>query len=396
MKYRLAADVGNSSTKAIIRPLDDNAKPKALKQKTLISPSITVPPMVEEDLETSINNLTNNMIVHINSKALKRASTFAVGEKATSVGRVKRNMNIAIGDKHTNDIPVVMVLSLIASKAVQDHYSINKTLAKDIDVSVEYSTALPAREYDPSVARVYEQRLLEEVHIVDIYVNGTPVTVRVNFEKVKVAQEGVPAVYAIIEGGEKLLSEYHNKYGNKTANKDFEKKKLLLVDIGDGTTEFIYVASGKPINDLCDGKRFGVGHAADVAKNLFDEDVKVQITMTRQQFMQVVLDKEHHFHEAAVDAMNQANVEQAELILEQIQDMVLNTLSGNVDDIVVFGGGSAAFKEDMYQTLIEFTESVGARTLWIPEDKAPSLNAIGLDILNEKVFFKGAVVGNGE
>lgn len=396
MKYRLAADVGNSSTKAIIRPLDDNAKPKALKQKTLISPSITVPPMVEEDLETSINNLTNNMIVHINSKALKRASTFAVGEKATSVGRVKRNMNIAIGDKHTNDIPVVMVLSLIASKAVQDHYSINKTLAKDIDVSVEYSTALPAREYDPSVARVYEQRLLEEVHIVDIYVNGTPVTVRVNFEKVKVAQEGVPAVYAVIEGGEKLLSEYHNKYGNKTANKDFEKKKLLLVDIGDGTTEFIYVASGKPINDLCDGKRFGVGHAADVAKNLFDEDVKVQITMTRQQFMQVVLDKEHHFHDAAVDAMNQANVEQAELILEQIQDMVLNTLSGNVDDIVVFGGGSAAFKEDMYQTLIEFTESVGARTLWIPEDKAPSLNAIGLDILNEKVFFKGAVVGNGE
>lgn len=396
MKYRLAADVGNSSTKAIIRPLDDNAKPKALKQKTLISPNVTVPTMVEEDLETSINNLTNNMIVHINSKALKRASTFAVGEKATSVGRVKRNMNIAIGDKHTNDIPVVMVLSLIASKAVQDHYSINKTLAKDIDVSVEYSTALPAREYDPSVARLYEQRLLEEVHIVDIYVNGTPMTVRVNFEKVKVAQEGVPAVYAIIEGGEKLLSEYHNKYGSKTANKDFEKKKLLLVDIGDGTTEFIYVASGKPINDLCDGKRFGVGHAADVAKNLFDEDVKVQITMTRQQFMQVVLDKEHHFHEAAVDAMNQANVEQAELILEQIQDMVLNTLSGNVDDIVVFGGGSAAFREDMYQTLIEFTESVGARTLWIPEDKAPSLNAIGLDILNEKVFFKGAVVGNGE
>lgn len=396
MKYRLAADVGNSSTKAIIRPLEENAKPKALKQKTLISPNVTVPSMVEEELETSINNLTNNMIVHINSKALKRASTFAVGEKATSVGRVKRNMNIAIGDKHTNDIPVVMVLSLIASKAVQDYYSINKTLAKDIDVSVEYSTALPAREYNPSIARKYEQRLLEEVHIVDIYVNGTPVTVRINFEKVKVAQEGVPAVYAIIEGGENLLTEYHKQYVDNTVNKDFGNKKLLLVDIGDGTTEFIYVSSGKPVNDLCDGKRFGVGHAADVAKNLFDEEVKVQISMTRQQFMQVVLDKEHHFHDSAVQAMNQANVEQAELILEQVQDMVLNMLSGNVDDIVVFGGGSAAFKEDMYDTLIEFTKSVGARTLWIPEKTAPSLNAIGLDILNEKVFFKGVVAVNGE
>lgn len=396
MDYKLAADVGNSSTKAIIRLQSEGAKYKTLKQKTLISPNATIPTHTEEDLEVAVNDLTNNMIVHINSPALKRTGTFAVGEKATAVGRVKRNMNISIGEKHTNDIPVIMTLSMIACAAVQDHYKVNNELAKDIDVLVKYSTAIPAREYTPVVAREFEERIASGLHLVDIYVNGTPVTARITFEKVKVVQEGVPAVFAIIEGPENLLSRYHKKYGKEITNQHFKNRKLLLVDIGDGTTEFIYIVNGKPVNDLCDGMRFGVGHAADIAKKLFDEKVKVNISMNRQQFMQVVLDKEHHFHADAMETMQLANVEQAELILEQIQEMVLNTLSGDVDDIVVFGGGSATFKGDLYDELLEFTDSVGSRTLWIPENMAASLNAVGLDILNEKLFFKEAVAIEGK
>ncbi|MFY0521145.1 hypothetical protein ACOMCU_25455 [Lysinibacillus sp. UGB7] len=396
LKYRVGNDVGNSSTKPIIRLMDENAQPKAMKQKTLISPNVTIPSVTEDNLETSINNLPNNIIAHINSKAIKRPGTFAIGEKATSVGRVKRNMNITVGDKHKNDIPIVMALGIIATKAVQDYYKLKNELPTDLNVSVEYSTALPAREYDPAVAQIFEKRFLEETHIVDIYVNAKPVTVRITFGKVKVTQEGVPAVYALIEGGHKLLTEYHSEYGKDISNKDFKNRKLLLVDIGDGTTEFIYVVNGKPVNDLCDGKRFGVGHAADVAKKLFDEEVQVDISMTRQQFMQVVFDEEHHFHDKANSVMDDAKIEQGEMILEQVTDMFLNTLAGNVDDIVVFGGGSAAFRESMYQELKDFTDSVNARTLWVPKEMAPSLNAIGLDILNEKVFFKGVVAGNGE
>lgn len=33
LNYRLGADVGNSSTKSIIRLMDENTKPKAMKQK---------------------------------------------------------------------------------------------------------------------------------------------------------------------------------------------------------------------------------------------------------------------------------------------------------------------------------------------------------------------------
>lgn len=391
MDYRLSLDAGNSSTKAIIYPLNEKENRKAIRQKTLVSPNIPIPPLQDEDLATSIAKLKENIIAHINSPSLKRPGTFAIGEKAVTIGRTKRNMNITVGNKHTNNIPVIMTLGLIAANAVQDYYNTENELPQDINVVVEFATALPAREWNPLVAKTYEERFLQGVHVVDIYVNTKPVTVRITFDRVKATQEGVPAVFALIEGDESLLAEYYEEYGCTITNKDFRNRKILLVDIGDGTTEFIYVVNGKPINDLSDGERFGVGHAADVAKKKFDEEVEVDITMIRQQFMEVVFDKDHHFHDKADAAMEDAKVEQAELILVFIQDMYLNTLSGNVDDIVVFGGGSAAFRDHMYEDLKAFTDSVHARTLWIPKEKAPSLNVVGLDILSQKVFFKESV-----
>lgn len=395
MKYRLSSDVGNSSTKAIIRLLMEAANYSTIKQKTLVSPNVTIPALQEEELAVSVAKLRENIIAHINSPALKRPATYAIGNKAVSVGRTKRDMNIQVGNKHTHEIPIIMTLGLIASKAVQDYYATEKELPVDINVTTEFATALPAREWDPSVAKTFENRFLNGTHVVDVYVNTTPVTVRITFDRVKATQEGVPAAFALIEGDESLLEEYHREYGNAVTNKDFRNRKLLLVDIGDGTTEFIYVEKGKPNNDLSDGERFGVGHAADEAKKLFDQDVKVDIKLKRQQFMDVIFDPDHHFHDKAVEMMDTAKVEQAASIVEYIQDMYLNTLSGNVDDIVVFGGGAAAFREDMYQELKDFTDSVNSRTLWIPKEKAASLNAEGLDILSEKVFFKESVVANG-
>lgn len=391
LKYRLACDVGNSTTKAIIRLLSNLEDARAIKQKTLISTNVNVPAVTDDDLATSIGSLRNNMIAHINSGAIRVPGTFGIGERATTIGSTKRNMNIHIGDKHAQDIPIVMSLGLIATTAVQDYYKEYGDIPKDINVSVEYSTALPAREYEPLVAQEYERRFLAEQHIVDIYVNGAPVTVRIAFERVKATQEGVPAVFALVEGGEGLLDDYHKLYGKDVTNMDFVHRKLLLVDIGDGTTEYIYAVNCKPINDHCDGKRYGIGHAADVAKKMFDNETQVELKMLRQEFMQMVLNKEHHFHEIAYEKMSTARIEQAELIIEHLKHIVLNEIGGDVQDIVVFGGGSIALKDDMYDDLKAFCELINVRMLWVPKEMAASLNAIGLDILNEKLFFKGAV-----
>jgi len=385
MKYRLATDVGNSTSKNIIFSYETGKK-TAMKLKSVIAPMLVLPTFSEDDETQAVANLVNNLVVHITSQSVP-VGLYAVGEKAIKVPG-NRNMNIRTGSKHKHDIPVVMPLATIAAKAVQDHYASEQTLPNELDVTVNYSSAIPAREFTPEIARELESRLRGN-HIVTVYATSKPVKVNVNFEGVRVTQEGIPATYAIVEGGDALLSEYRKKYDAITVNKDYAKKKLLLVDIGDGTTEFVYVANGKPDTDLSDGDRFGVGHAAEAAKKLFDQETKTNIKMNRQQYMDAVLDTTHHYHKDAKHALEMANIQQAHSIAEFVQDMFLDTLAGNVDEIVVLGGGSATFKNALQPLLYSFAEEVNSKVLWIPEKFAPNLNAIGLDILNEKAFYRG-------
>lgn len=385
MKYRVATDVGNSTSKSIIYSATTR-KSIATKQKSVIAPMLTLPTFSEDDEAQAVVNLTNNLVVHITSQSVP-VGLYAIGEKANKMPG-NRNMNIRTGEKHKHDIPVIMPLATIAANAVQDYYKEHSKLPNELDVTAEYSTAIPAREFKPEIARALESRLTGD-HIVTVYATSNPVKVNLKISQSKVVQEGIPAVYAIVEGPEALLSEYHSDYNSETINKDYAKKKLLIVDIGDGTTEFVYIVNGKPDTDLSDGDRLGVGHAAAAAKKLFDELTATNISMNRQQYMDAVLDETHHFHADAVSAMNMANIQQAEQISEFVQEMFLDRLAGNVDEIVVLGGGSATFKIALYPMLKHFAESVDARVLWIPEKFAPSLNAVGLNILNEKVFYRG-------
>lgn len=386
MKYRLAIDVGNSTSKSIIHSA--TARKSALKHKSVVAPMLTLPTFSEDDEVQAVTNVQNNLVVHITSPSIP-VGLYAIGEKALKMDH-KKNMNIRTGNKHEQDIPIIMPLATIAAKALQDHYKKHNEQPIELTVEVDYSTAIPAREFKPEIARALEARLIGE-HIVVVYATSKPVKVNVSITKARVVQEGIPVVYAIVEGKEGLLSDYHKEYGEGTENAAYGKKKLLIVDIGDGTTEFVYINNGKPDTDLSAGERYGVGHAANAAKKLFDETVKANITMNRQQFMDAVLDETHHFHDDALNAMKMANVHQANEIAEFVQEMYLDRLAGNVEEIVVVGGGSATFKETLYPQLKKFTQSVGSRVLWIPAKYAPSLNAVGLDILNEKVFYKEPV-----
>ncbi|OMC81866.1 hypothetical protein BK128_21420 [Viridibacillus sp. FSL H7-0596] len=383
--YQAAFDNGNSCVKGILNAEDGTVT--KVKQKTIVSSILTTPTFAETSIENAVANLMDNMIVYINSKAIKKIGLFAVGEKANTVGD-PRNMNIRIGKKHKDDIPVVMSLSIIAATAVQEAYRTSKELPREIEVSVDYSSALPATEFSPETAKDFEKRFLNDVHMVSIYVTSTPINVNIKFNRVKITQEGNPAVFAIVAGDSSILNEFNSRYDGEFVNSDFQYKKMLNVDIGDGTTEFIYTVNGKPQTDLCVGERMGVGHAADNALKLFKQTINADITMNRQQFMNAVLDESHNFHVEALYSMKQANIAQSQAILEKVEEMYLNKLQGDVNVITVFGGGAAAFKDSLQEELVEFANSMNCQVLWIPNKKAPYINVTGLDFLNKKLFFK--------
>lgn len=381
--YKAAFDNGNSSVKGIIR----NKETKSTEvQPSLVKPILTLPAFTETSVDNAVANLFDNLIVNITSNALKIGGLYAVGTKAQKLGSA-RNMNIHVGKKHKDDIPVIASLSMIAAKAVQDDFKEKGSLSSEIEAEVCYSSALPAIEFTPETAKFLEERFTENSHVVQVYAMKKPVTVRLTFKKVKITQEGNPAVFAIISGDEELLADYNKNYESKI-NRDFQKEKILTIDIGDGTTELIYTVNGKPITEYCKGLQNGVGHAADEANKLLEKTLDLEMHMKRQDFMNAVLDTDNHFNADAQLSMTRATQIKAMDLLVDIQETFQNTLKGDATIFLVIGGGAATFRSALYDDLLEYGKDNDVKLLWVPDKYAALINVLGLDFLNQKLFFK--------
>lgn len=165
-------------------------------------------------------------------------------------------------------------------------------------------------------------------------------------------------------------------------------KKILHVDIGDGTTEYVYTVGLNPVIDACSGERRGVGHATEEAKELLKDEVGGHLNINRQQFISILRDPSHNLYDLTVRFMEEARYAQAQKILEDIQEKYMEKTAGQVDFIAVYGGGSVQFKDDLYDELIDFANQVRCKVLWIPENFAVDMNVKGMQVLNDKVLFK--------
>lgn len=382
----LAGDNGNSKFKGFLT--FEDLMEVYIEEKSLTSKLTSLPMFPDEDLDKSVINLTDNMIVELTSKSLKIPGMYAVGEKASKVGR-SRNMNIAIGSKHDDDLPVIQTLALIATKVVEKDFKETGRLAEVLYVNVDYSTAIPATEYTKQTAHKLESKFLNEEHTVTLHVADKEyVTVKINFSRVKVTQEGNPATFAFVYGPEGILNEFKKDYPNENVtNNYFEDKKILHADIGDGTTEFIYTVAGKPIADASSGERLGVGHAAKDALNTFKKEINLNLKLNRQDFMDAVIDELHVQHDEAKNAMLLATIDQSQAITEKIEEVYTDVLRGDLEVIAVFGGGAVQFKPDLKDMLQELSQKLNVKVLWIPDEYASKINAIGLNELNKRVFF---------
>jgi plasmid segregation protein ParM len=380
MKLVVANDIGNSETKMIVNDT-------LIKQPSVVKRLLSKPNVTETNVEKNIANLLDELIVHVTSNAIKRSGLYFIGKRANMTADKVENMNIKLGNKSKHDIPVLMTLSMLAARSVQLAYQENQELPPSISVDVSMTTAIPASEYSADQARYLEGRFTSNDHVVIVYVGETPVTVTLHFQTVKVTQEGIPALYALLESENEILKNYNEHYKKQAVPKDFANKRILHVDIGDGTTEYIYTVGINPVTDVCSGEKRGVGHATEEATQLLKEEVGGFLNLNRQQFMDIFRDPSHHLHDLAVRFMQEARYSQAQRILEDIQEKY-SDIAGNVDVIAVYGGGSIQFKEELYEELLDFANTVHCEVLWIPEKYAVDMNVNGLHVINEKILFK--------
>lgn len=375
-------DIGNSETKMIV----DN---ELIKQPSVTKEILQNPDVSEDDEQKNVANLLDELFVNISSKAIKSNGTYFVGNRANRIaGSDVRNINIAIGRKARHDIPVIMTLSMLSAKAIQKHYKEHNKVPDSLNLNVDMLTAIPASEYSKDKAERLKERFFNNNHTVVVYVGEKTVAVNLKFSFVKVTQEGVPALYAFLESDENILKNYSKTYKDKLKPGDLKDKKVFHVDIGDGTTEYIYTVGLNPVVDACSGELRGVGHATEKAKSVLQSSFTQRIPLNRQKFIEIMRDPEHNFYEEAKEAMEKARNSQAIQILEDIEEKYMTNAAGDVDIITVYGGGSIQFKNELHDDLKEFAESVKCKLLWVPEQYAVDMNVKGMIVLMEQVFNK--------
>ena len=382
IQVKASADVGNSSTKVITV---EGVNKKARKQPTVISYLPVVPRFEDEDVNTLVSNLHKNMVVHVTSPSISQNGLFAVGDMANVYGG--DGFNIKHHKKAERDITIIQPLAMIATTAVQNAYVKNNELPNALFVELEYVTAIPVVDYSKANAKALEERLTGS-HVLVVYVGeGLQVQVTINVVATKVVQEGIPAFYALVEGHQSLFHDYNKRYDVQFTGHDFTRRKMLFVDIGDGTTELIAIVNGKPVVTKSNGVRLGVGHASEKALLAFKNNYRFNAELTRSTFMEKVLNHSDKWHNEASKELKLAVHEQENKAFDVITEVVENTLLSDVDDIVVFGGGTNVYT-NLEQRLVGYANQYKMRVLWIDGKESSLLNAIGLDELNNKVFFK--------
>ncbi len=401
-------DFGNSKTKILL----DNLR---FYEPSTIEYLDSPPSFTDSNLDKLVANLMSDLVVHISSKSVKRNGLYSIGSRANMNAQRAKNMSITLGNKYAHDIPLLMDMSMTAAYAIQQHYKSKGKLPDSLIVEKELTGAIPASEFkgtdstSKGNSKILEDRFTNDEHLVIVYVGNTPITVKINYVRAKITQEGVPALYGILEAKPKTITTgdvvstvtildhfkelySQDKYKNVAdrltlTQRDLVGKRVLIIDIGAGTTEYIHAKNWVPVNNNCDGRNQGVGHAATRASDLLTAELSGNLKINRQRFDDILLDPTDNLHDSAVSHMENTMFSESESILETTQERY-TIIGGDVDVFIVMGGGSIAFKDLLYDQLVEYADSVKCMVLWIPKEYAVDLNLDGLDVMHNKIFFK--------
>lgn len=110
------------------------------------------------------------MFVNIASKSIRRSGMYFIGNRAMLTGKNPKNMNIKVGQKYNDDLPLINMLGLIANKSVQLEWERTEQLPQSINVTVDLISAIPASQWTPVNAKHLEQRFTNSNHVVVVYV----------------------------------------------------------------------------------------------------------------------------------------------------------------------------------------------------------------------------------
>ncbi|MCA0756265.1 ParM/StbA family protein [Paenibacillus sp. N4] len=338
----------------------------------------------EQSPESFIRNLQDQLVVTIDSPSA-RPGMYYVGKFALESGEILDNMQIGIDLKSDMDLPIVNTLAQIAAAAVQKAYDEEKRIPEQLEVEVDMATALPVTQHTDETSAKFEKRFTSGTHHVTVHLGIQRVGVKISMPFAKVVPEATPVIFTLQKDAEgnwregDIFEEFLREYNieGKFNGSFFKDKRILHVDIGDGSTEYPITEGNKFLRQFVHGSHHGAGYAIEEALDDFNRMIHLP-NSPRQFFSDVLKNPKHKYHARALKTLRRPLETQVRQIVQNVKKQ-LTKARNEIDLICVYGGGSILMRSILYPQIQELCAEREMQLLYIPAEYAVKLNAMGLD-----------------
>lgn len=357
----------------------------------------------DEDQEDAyMTDLIDHMDVTISSSAVKTPGRFLVGKAARDSKLPLKTFDVNdMSGKSESDLAMIINLSAIAAKKVKEAWENEEDLSQQLEADIFMTTALPVLEGKrDGASERYEKRFTESSHIVTFHNFKEPISVKLTFKQVIVALEGETARYAIASCDGKLKSSIKKDFdkhypalaGEVSADDLLKAPNTLLIDIGEGTTDFVVFSDGKINFTSSTSLPLGYGNALEEAVSQLQAD-KVAIT-DRTALSDFVSRPVSPLSRGRQERAKEAIRDQFGVLNDEITAAASQTLrkvASGIDLVYVMGGGASGLRdsglrESLEKKLAAFSGGIDVPVVWIAPAYAQTLNAIGLETILDKVM----------
>ena len=387
----VANDSGNGYSKTYCQFEDSSSS-------VSITPSLYAPISTSERMpnldDLKFQESNNNMDVVIKSSALKVVGEYLVGQAAITSGNYLMDYNVeANTGKAAPDISIIIPVTKIAYAALTHEFNKTHNIPTTINVSLaHYLTCLPISEFSNSKKREQlHKRLCKGKHVGTIKSLDYDVKVNIDFnnENTFIYPEGIAAQIGLIYNPEDPRFFRQGELYKNAPYKDGlayrNSGNVLLIDIGDGTTDFSIMNKTHPLRGLGVNTSLnqGVGTAAAAASEQLTIDFP-QLHYTRSVFLEHAAkdDKEGSI------LKNKYLEPQLNLLLAAIEKEIekeFRKTNNDISTVVVLGGGINLLTEENKTSLQGMLDAlnpfeVHQKIWWISPKYSQLLNLDGLRI----------------
>lgn len=405
-------DIGNGYTKCAVRNKNADKADGGKIVTEIDMPSCVSVVSHPQDLKPEGNevagvvaNMFEEMDVVIGSHMVSEKRRLYVGSRGVSSGVRPFEFNVGSHLSKANDpLSVILLLSCIAGKAVQDLYQAEGRFPTDVTVvEAEVALALPIREY-VKYGVTYRENLMKQPHMVTVHNFEQDVVFQVCLTSVAIVPEGAAAQYAIVDKGEVFMNAvlaYARKamlsvYGQScqknmlfevTAQDVLSSLNTVGIDIGEGTVNFPVFRNGQFAADVSSNLNIGYGSVlSDALNEMSDKGYPFQ---SRKEVTEYLNKVPTRMQRPMYDEVNGIVQNHVTNLVESINvefTTAMNKAGAIVEVVYVYGGGASPIQNELYRKLIDnmrTNQRENVLLLYLDSSWSRNLNREGLLVAAE-------------